>query len=174
MVMEEVVLEDKFILFQSNIIMKANFIIALFLISQFVVAQKIEPVDDSVKYIQDYYSGFSTGYDFDGKYITFSDNYKATFSDAIFTLTSDSIDEKKNLQKQTITINLKDVLSMKPNGTDVVEIFGNDPFILPICGKLAFKTATEEYNLNIYYEVDDDVEKTKIYKAFQELIKTKQ
>lgn len=153
--------------------MKANFIFTLLLLSQFVVAQKIDTVDDSIKYIQDYYSGFSTGYNFDGEYITFSDNYKAAFSDAIFTLTFDSIDENKNLQNQAVTINLKDVISMEPNGTDVVEIFGNDPLIVPICGKLAFITNNESYYININYEVDEDVEQTEIYIAFEELIKIK-
>lgn len=152
--------------------MKANFIFTLLFLSQFVVAQKIDPVDDSVKYIQDYYSNFSTGYNFNGKYVMFSENYKATFSDAIFTLTFDSIDENKNFKKQTITINLKDVISIEPNGTDVVEIFGNDPLIVPICGKLAFKTANESFEINIYYEIAEDVEQTKIYKAFEKLIKT--
>jgi len=31
---------------------------------------------------------------------------------------------------------------------------------------------TEAYNINIYYEVDEDVEQSEIYKAFVELIKT--
>lgn len=39
-----------------------------------------------------------------------------------------------------------------------------------ITRRLTFKTKTEEYNINIYYEVDDDVEQTEIYKAFAELI----
>ncbi len=128
--------------------------------------------NSSITYIQDYYTDFSTGYDFDGKYITLSDNYKAAFYGSIFTLTFDSIIENKSLKKQTITINLKDIVSIEPNGTDVVEIFGNDPLIVPISGKLAFLTANESFNINIYYEVDEDVEQTEIYKAFLELIKT--
>ncbi|WP_231749452.1 hypothetical protein [Polaribacter sp. BAL334] len=43
-----------------------------------------------------------------------------------------------------------------------------------LCGRLVIKSATKEYNLNIYYEVDDEVDKTKVNKAFQKLIKTKQ
>lgn len=43
-----------------------------------------------------------------------------------------------------------------------------------LCGRLVIKSATKEYNLSIYYEVDDDVDKTKVNKAFQKLIKTKQ
>jgi len=151
--------------------MKASFIITLLFASQCLVAQKIYTVDDSVKYIQDYYSNFSTGYDFNGKYVALSNNYKATFSDSIFTLTFNVIDENKNIQNQTVTINLKDVVNLEPNGTDVVEIFGNDPLIVPICGKLAFITNNESFDINIYYEVDEDVEQTEIYKAFKELIK---
>jgi len=133
-------------------------------------AQEIN--NSSLEYIKDYYSNFSTGYDFDGKYVVISENYKATLSDAIFTLTFESIDENKNIQKQTVTINLKDVINLEPNGTDVVEIFGNDPLIVPICGKLAFITNNESYYININYEVDEDVEQSEIYKTFKTLIET--
>ncbi|PKP25577.1 MAG: hypothetical protein CVU03_07615 [Bacteroidetes bacterium HGW-Bacteroidetes-2] len=151
--------------------MKNTTLILIVLLSFFSSkAQKIK--NSSLEYIQDYYSDFSTGYDFDGKYISLSDNYKAIFSDAIFTLTFNTYDEQNNISEQTITINLKNIVSIKPNGTDVVEIFGNDPLIVPICGKLAFKTKTEEYDINIYYEVDEDVERTKIYKTFKTLIET--
>ncbi len=150
--------------------MKNTTLILIVLLSFFSSkAQKIK--NSSLEYIQDYYSDFSTGYDFDGKYISLSDNYKAIFSDAIFTLTFNTYDEPNNIQKQTVTFSLKDVISIEPNGTDVVEIFGNDPLIVPICGKLAFKTANESFDINIYYEVDEDVEQTEIYKAFEELIK---
>lgn len=44
--------------------------------------------------------------------------------------------------------------------------------VILINGRLAFKTKTVEYNINIYYEVDDDVEQTEIYKAFKTLIET--
>jgi hypothetical protein len=53
----------------------------------------------------------------------------------------------------------------------VVEIFGNDPLIVPLSGKLAVVTPNESYNINIYYEVDEDAEQTGIYKAFLEFIK---
>ena len=150
--------------------MKNTTLILIVLLSFFSSkAQKIK--NSSLEYIQDYYSDFSTGYDFDGKYISLSDNYKAIFSDAIFTLTFNTYDEQNNISEQTITINLKNIVSIKPNGTDVVEIFGNDPLIVPICGKLAFKTADESFEININYEIAEDVEQTKIYKAFNELIK---
>lgn len=150
--------------------MKNTTLILIVLLSFFSSkAQEIK--NSSLEYIKEYYSNFSTGYDFDGKYLMLSNNYNATFSDSIFTLTFDGIDENKNFKKQTITINLKDVISIEPNGTDVVEIFGNDPLIVPICGKLAFITNNESYYININYEVDEDVERTEIYKAFEELIK---
>lgn len=117
--------------------MKNTTLILIVLLSFFSSkAQEIKK--SSLEYIKDYYSDFSTGYDFDGKYIVISDNYKATLTDAIFTLTFESIDENKNLQKQTVTFSLKDIVSIEPNGTDVVEIFGNDPLIVPISGKLVF------------------------------------
>ncbi len=152
--------------------MKAAFIITLLLLAQCLVAQKIDTVDDSAEYIQDYYSSFSTGYDFDGKYIALSENYKATFSGARFTLTFDTFDENRDIQKQTITINLKEVISIEPNGTDVVEIYDFETLVVPISGKLAFITADESYDVNIYYEVDADVEQCKIFKAFKKLIET--
>lgn len=93
--------------------MKETFIISLLLLSQCLVAQKIDTVDDSIKYIQNYYSDFSTGYDFDGKYVAISDNYKASFTGPIFTLTFDTYDDQNNIQNQIITINLKDIISLK-------------------------------------------------------------
>ncbi|MFT4849914.1 MAG: hypothetical protein ACI83B_002462 [Sediminicola sp.] len=125
----------------------------------------------AVEYAEDYYSSFTTGYDVDGKYITISDNYKATFSDSIFTLSFDTFDENRGVQKQIITINLKEVISIAPNGTAVAEILDNDPSIVPIYGKLAFTTTNESYDINIYFEVDEDVTTSQIYKAFEELTK---
>lgn len=150
--------------------MITTIIITLIHLSNYLSGQEIETADHSAEYIQDYYSLFDTGYNFDGQYITLSDNYKAVFSDSIFTLTFDRADENEILQKQTITINLKDVVTIEPNGTDVVEILENNPLFLPICGKLVFNTASESYEINIYYEVDEDVERTQIYKAFKNLI----
>jgi hypothetical protein len=123
-------------------------------------------------YIQDYYSTFRTGYDFDGKFIAISENYKATFSDSHFILTFDTFDENKKIQKKTISINLKKVIGIEPNGTDVVEIHDSETAIVPISGKLAFITKKKSYDINVYYEVDEDVEQTRIYKAFNDLIKS--
>ncbi len=149
---------------------KSKLMLLLLLVALTSKAQNIK--NSSVEYIKDYYSSFSTGYDFDGKYVVISNNYKATFSGATFSLTFDTFDEQNNVLKQSVTINLKDVVSIEPNGTDVVEIFGNDPLIVPISGKLVFKTANDSYNINIYYEVDEDVEQTNIFKAFEKLIET--
>ena len=150
--------------------MKTTYIITLLLLSHCLFAQKMERVDDSIKYIQDYYSDFSTGYHFDGENITLSDNYKATILEGVFTLTFEKADENEILQKQAITINLKDVESIEPNGTDVVEVYGDEPYGLPICGKLAFITASGSDEINIYYEVDEDVEQSQIYKAFATVV----
>ncbi|MGV8946370.1 MAG: hypothetical protein ACOH1N_08080 [Lutibacter sp.] len=125
---------------------------------------------EAIEYIINYYSDFQTGYDFDGKYKFISNNYKATFSGLSFILTFDTFDENKNIQNQTITFNLKDIIAIEPNGTNVVEIFDTETLILPICGKLAFQTKDKIQDINIYYEVDEDVTQTNIYKAFEQLI----
>ncbi|PKA83903.1 hypothetical protein ATE92_2072 [Ulvibacter sp. MAR_2010_11] len=129
---------------------------------------------DAYKFIQNYYSTFATGYDLDDRYVIISENYKAIFSDTTFTLTFDTIDKNRDLQKQIVSIDLKDVISIEPNGLDVVEIMDYETYAIPVCWKLAFITANETYVINIYYEVDEDVEQTEIYKAFENLIKIKQ
>jgi len=128
---------------------------------------------EAIEYIRDYYSNYQTGYDFDSMYKVISNNYTATFSDSIFTLTFDTFDEHKITQNQTITINLKEVMSIEPNGMDTLEILGLETLIMPICGKLGFKTKDEVQDINIYYEVDEDVTTTEIYKAFEEVINFK-
>jgi hypothetical protein len=149
-----------------------SLIIFIFSITLSLKAQQTSSLEASTTYVQDYYSTYETGYDFDGTYVVISNNYKATFCDTIFTLTFDAIDENKNLQKQSVTIHLNDVISIEPNGTDIVEIFGDTPLVVPLCGKLAFFTNTEIYEINIYYEVDANVEDSEIYKSFNQLIET--
>lgn len=151
--------------------MKKHLFIILIFWFQFTNAQQINAVDNSIKYIQDYYSYFSTGYNFDGKYITVTDNYKAKLEDSQFTLTFDAFDTDNNRFKNTISFDLKEIISIEPYGVDNVEIIGDETQFVPLNGKIAFKTATNEYILNSYYEVDEDVEQTEIYKAFSELIK---
>lgn len=135
-------------------------------------AQQTNTFNESISYIKNYYSSFETGYDFDGKYIVITENYIVTFSNDIFTLTFDSVDENKNIQNKTITINLSEVNTIEPYGTDVVEVFGKPTLIVPLSGKLALFTNTETYEINIYYEVDEDVERTQIYKSFKKIIET--
>jgi hypothetical protein len=130
----------------------------------------------AIRYIKDYYADFKTGYDTPGGYFTLTDNYKVDLHNSIFTVNYDTYMYREFIKAKTIQFDLKKVTSIYPNGTEILENYGYkigdyQMILTLICGKLAFKTATEEYNLNIYYEVDDDVEKTKIYKAFEELIK---
>lgn len=150
--------------------MKNTTLILIVLLSFFSSkAQEIK--NSSLEYIKEYYSNFSTGYNFDGKYITVTDNYKTKLSGSLFTLTFDTFDTNHNKQNKTVSFNLKKIISIEPFGGDNIEIIGDETLIIPLNGEIAFKTKTEEYNINIYYEVDDDVEKTEIYKAFEELIK---
>ncbi len=135
-------------------------------------AQQTDNLQQAVNYIQDYYSSFTTGFDISGNYIALSENYKATFSDSIFTLSYDITDANKHYLSEKKTINLKNVLRIEPYGTDVVELTGNDPLILPVCGKLAFITNEEIFEINIYYEVDADVEQSEIFKSFNHLIES--
>lgn len=120
-----------------------------------------------IKYIEDYYSDFQTGYSFDGKYVHLSNNYKATFSGPVFTLTFDHFDENKNIQRKQIKINLKDVVSLEPYGTELVEIHGDESLILPISERLALTTENQVFKISIHYKVEGDIMKTEIYKAFE-------
>ncbi|MFA5298787.1 MAG: hypothetical protein WC389_11335 [Lutibacter sp.] len=148
------------------------FVIFFFLQTGISNAQTTFSNEGAIEFIKDYYSNFQTGYDFDGKYKFISNNYKATFSDSNFTLTFDTFDDNKITQHQTVTFNLKDITAIEPNGGDVIEILGTETIILPICGKLAFKTKEEAYEINIYYEVDEDVTTTEIYKGFVSIWKS--
>lgn len=147
--------------------MKKYLFIILLFTCKFACAQQINAKGTYTKYIEDYYSDFQTGYDFDGKYVIVSNNYKATFSGSFFTFTFDSFDENKNIQHQKIRINLKDVVSIEPYGTEVVEIYSDELIILPIRGRLALTTEKEIFKISIHYEVDGDVMKTEVYKAFE-------
>lgn len=128
----------------------------------------------AIAYIQDYYEQFETGYDFDGKSITLSKNYKATFSDSVFTLTFDQLESQNQFKQVKIVINFNQILRIEPYGTDVVEIQDHDPYMIPITGKLAFITENQIHEINIYYEVDEDVELSTIFLSFDKLIKLNQ
>jgi hypothetical protein len=147
-----------------------NRTLSLFFLLCVFITQAQDKKHSAIDYIKEYYSGFKTGYDFDGEYKVISDNYKASFANSIFTLTFDTFDENIVIQKQTISIDLKEVIKMSPNGVAIVEIKDDVAYAIPICGKLAFTTPNESYEINIYYEVDNDVEQTEIYKAFEELM----
>jgi hypothetical protein len=153
-----------------------NTALLLFVLLSTCATQAQHNKTNAIDYVKEYYAGFKTGYDSPGGYFTATDNYKVELHNSIFTISFDTYKYKEFIKTETIQFDLKNVTSIYPNGTEILENFGDKTgdyqmILTLICGKLAFKTATEEYNLNIYYEVDDDVEKTKIYKAFEELIK---
>ena len=100
-------------------------------------AQQPDNLQQAINYIEDYYSNFTTGYDYNSSYVALSENYKVTIKDSIFSLSYD-VTEDKPYSKNTVTVNFKDVLRLEPYGADVVEVAGNDPLLLPVCGKLAF------------------------------------
>jgi hypothetical protein len=124
----------------------------------------------SIDFIKQYYFDFSTGYDFGGKYVTITDNYKVKFNESQFTLTFDTFDNNVKSNSATVSFNLKDIIAIEPSGMAFVNIVGEE-YGIPVNGKLMLKTPKEEYELNIYYEVDEDVTTTEIYKAFEEVIK---
>jgi hypothetical protein len=123
----------------------------------------------AIDYIKSYYFDFRTGYDFGGKFVTITDNYKVKLNESLFTLTFDTFENNSKSTSVTVSFNLKDIIAIEPNGGDTAEIIGSETLIIPLNGKLLFKTAKEEYNLNIYYEVDEDVTQTEIYNAFNRL-----
>jgi hypothetical protein len=123
----------------------------------------------AMDYIKNYYSDFQTGFDYDGKYITVTNNYKATFSNREFELTYDKFDTDSALKKQhqSVKFNFNDIESMEPLGMDNATIYGNETIYIPLNAKLLFKKGANEYYINIYYEVEGDVTKSKIYRAFE-------
>lgn len=150
---------------------KYIFVIAIFL-CQVASAQLNNHLASYIKYVEDYYSNFQTGYDSNGKYKIVSNNYKAIFSDSIFTLTFDVFDDDENFENQKITFNLKDVVSIESYGGDVIEIVGDETITVPISLRLGFKIKEEEvFGINIYFNGYEDVTTTEIYKAFESVWK---
>src|SRR5690606_19705704 len=96
-------------------------LLLVFFTSCVLTLQAQNEENNPIKYIVDYYSDFSTGYDFNGRYVTLTDNYKATITDSIFKLRFNSIDEHGKIQQQTITFNLNNVVSIE-KGVNVVEV----------------------------------------------------
>lgn len=125
--------------------------------------------DSSIKYIEDYYSHFSTGYNFNGRYTALTDNYKASLNDSIFKLTFDSFDEFGKAKNQVITINLNEVIRLE-SGVNVVEVHHFDTIILPISFQLIFYLADESYVIDINFNSEEKVEESEIYKAFDKLL----
>lgn len=96
-----------------------------------------------IDYIKDYYSDFKTRYDRPGGYFTVTDNYKVELLKSIFTISFDTYKYKEFVKTETIQFDLKNVTSIYPNGTEILENFGNkigdyQMILTLICGKLAF------------------------------------
>lgn len=123
-----------------------------------------------IDYIKQYYTDFSTGYNYDGNYTLVSNNYKTVFTDTSFTLTFDVFDEEGSIQHKTTTINLKEVISIEDGGGIIVDVRGDQPYMIVVSNILSFKTANYSYEINIYSYRGYDIEQTEIYKAFEELI----
>lgn len=135
-------------------------------------AQTTFSEEAAIEYIKDYYSNLQTGFDSDG-YNIVTTNYKATFTDRVFELTYDEYDTNTAEKKEThtVTFNFNDIESIEPMGMENAAIYGDETIYIPLNAKLLFKNATNKYYINIYYEVDDDVTTTEIYKAFKKVLK---
>jgi hypothetical protein len=132
-------------------------------------AQTSHSKESAVEYLKNYYSEFQTGYDFDGEYNAITDNYKVEINDSLFTLFFDTFNNNNISERTTISFNFKDIIVIEPSGMAFVEVVGEN-YGIPVNGMLSLKTLKEEYTLNIYYEVDEDVTHTDIYKAFENLM----
>jgi hypothetical protein len=150
---------------------KPTLILIIMLCVLTIKAQKKE--NAVIDYIKAYYADFSTGYNYDGRYTLVSNNYKTVFTDTSFTLTFDVFNEEDSIQHKTTTINLKEVISIENGGGITVDIYDDIPYMIIISGRLAFKTANDSYEINIYHDYENELEQTKIYKAFENLITTK-
>jgi hypothetical protein len=124
----------------------------------------------AMDYITVYYDVFYTGYDFDGDFVTLTTNYKATFSHTVFTLTFDSLDENNKMQPQIITFDLKNVTSMGPSVTAIVEIVDVEIIRVPISQNIAFNTPEEKYYITVFFDGNLDLVDSEIYAAFSQLI----
>lgn len=134
-------------------------------------AQQSYTTESYIKYVEDYYSNFQTGYDSNGKYKIISNNYKAIFSDSIFTLTFDIFDDYENIENKKITFNLKDVVSIEPYGGNFIEIVDDETITVPISLSLGLKIKEEVFEITIYFNGYEDVATTEIYKAFESVWK---
>jgi hypothetical protein len=124
----------------------------------------------AIDYIKRYYFDFKTGYNTPGGFFTVTDNYKVELHNSIFTMSYDTYMYKEFLKKETITFDLKDVLSIYNKGTVCIE-FDNGFVLYPVSSSIGFKSKTKGYSLNIKLDKQTQTENTEIYKAFEDLIK---
>lgn len=129
--------------------------------------------NSAIDYIKKYYFDFKTGYDSPGGYFTITDNYKVKIVNSIFSLTFDTYDKKVFIKTETVSFDLKEVLSVYNNGTETLT-YESGFVIQPISDIIGFKTKTKDYNLNIKYQKRIHAQQTEIFKAFEELIKINQ
>ncbi|MFT5761959.1 MAG: hypothetical protein ACI8WA_001083, partial [Polaribacter sp.] len=121
-------------------------------------------------YIKKYYFDFKTGYNTPGGFFTVTDNYKVKLVNSIFTISFDTYRFREFIKKETITFDLKDVLSIYNKGTVYVE-FDNGFVLYPVSSSIGFKSKSINYSLNIKLDKQTQTENTEIYKAFEELLK---
>lgn len=124
----------------------------------------------AIDYIKRYYFDFKTGYNTPGGFFTVTDNYKVKLVNSIFTISFGTYRFREFIKKETITFDLKDVLSIYNKGTVYVE-FDNGFVLYPVSSSIGFKSKTKGYSLNIKLDKQTQTENTEIYKAFEELIK---
>jgi hypothetical protein len=124
----------------------------------------------AIDYIKRYYFDFKTGYNTPGGFFTVTDNYKVKLVNSIFTISFDTYRFREFIKKETITFDLKDVLSIYNKGTVYVE-FDNGFVLYPVSSSIGFKSKSINYSLNIKLDKQTQTENTEIYKAFEELLK---
>ena len=163
--------------------MKKLITICLLLAMSFTVKAQTEKMStkQALDVIQSYYKGFDTGYEFNGKHKVITNNYKIANTDCKFIVSFNVYDIEDNKNTSIIQFNWKDIETIDPMGTtDVADAVNEEKTMIPINGKLLFKTKSnsyvlcnnkkvKEFYLNIYYQVDNDVTTTTIYRAFMAL-----
>ena len=159
-------------------IMRKKIVFLLFVLCVFTIKAQ-DKKSKAIDYITKYYSDYSTNYDSERQNNVISGNYKASFSGSLFTLSFDyygfpPYNTNKVAQKEKISIDLKDVIRFYLDSEVIIK--GDDveePYGIPICRILAFKTKNEIHKINIhcqFYIEERTIEQTEIYNAFQELI----
>lgn len=124
----------------------------------------------AILYIKKYYFDFKTGYDTPSGFFTVTDNYKVKLLNSIFTMSYDTYMYKKFQKTETISLNLKDILSIYNKGIVYLE-FDNGFVIQPVSSSIGLKSKILDYSLNIKLDTNIQTDNTEIYKAFEELLK---